>query len=271
MKNRTKPLRLLTWLLLLTMLAVWVAGCTRERDTVLRVGMELAYPPFETKDAAGHPSGVSVEIATAFAAHLGRGVEIHNVAWDGLIPALQTGQVDMVISSMTITDQRAEVVDFSDPYAWAYLALLVNKQAGIATAADMNRADVVLAAKKGTSAVSYAQRVFPQITIRQFNDVSACVTEVSQGKADAFMYDQLSIYRNHVQFQETTQVIYIPDQQAESWGAAFKQGSTLVAQMNQFIATYRADGGFERLGDQFLAEEKQFFAENHLPFFFEQP
>ncbi len=271
MKKQIKTGRLLAWVLILALLGVFMSGCAREQDAVLRVGMELAYPPFETKDEAGRPDGISVEIATDFAEYLGRRVEISNIAWDGLIPALQTGQVDVVISSMTITAQRAEVVDFSDPYAWAYLALLVNKDAGIATAADMNREDVVLAAKKGTSAVVYAQSAFPQITIRQFNDVSACVTEVSQGKADAFMYDQLSIYRNHVQFEDTTQVIYIPDQQAESWGAAFKKDSALVARMNQFIEAYRADGGFDRLGDQYLADEKSFFAENHLKFFFEKP
>jgi polar amino acid transport system substrate-binding protein len=56
----------------------------------LVVGMELAYPPFETKDADGNPSGVSVDFAKAFGESIGREVEIQNIAWDGLIPALQT-------------------------------------------------------------------------------------------------------------------------------------------------------------------------------------
>ena len=79
------------------------------------VAMELAYPPFETKDDAGNPIGVSVDLAKAFGESIGREVVIENIAWDGLIPALQTGKVDMIISSMTITADRKEVVDFSDP------------------------------------------------------------------------------------------------------------------------------------------------------------
>lgn len=272
MKKTRKTFRLLTLLLLVALAAAVLPGCSQESSDVLKVGMELAYPPFETKDTAGNPTGISVDIAKAFGESIGRTVEISNIAWDGLIPALQTGQVDMVISSMTITEERAETVDFSDPYAWAYLALLVNKESGIAEAADFNQDGMVLAAKKGTSAVTYTQNTFPLVEIRQFNDVSACVTEVSQGKADAFMYDQLSIYQNYVQYEDSTQVIYIPGQKAEGWGAAFKKGNEdLVAKMNTFIEEYRTEGGFDRLGDQYLAEEKAFFRDNNLKFFFEKP
>lgn len=99
------------------------------RNTLV-VAMELAYPPFETKDADGNPSGVSVDFAKAFGEYIGKDVVIENIAWDGLIPALQTGKADMVMSSMTITDERKEKVDFSEPYANALLALLTNKDSG---------------------------------------------------------------------------------------------------------------------------------------------
>ncbi len=272
MKRSSNLTRATALILMLVLCAALLPACAKKASDTLKVGMELAYPPFETKDAGGNPSGVSVEIAKAFGEYLGRPVEIQNIAWDGLIPALQTGQVDMVISSMTITEERAKVIDFSDPYAWAYLALLVNKDSGIAAAADFNQKDMVLAAKKGTSAVTYTQKTFPLVEIRQLADVSACVLEVDQGKADAFMYDQLSIYQNYMQFQANTRVVYIPGQQAEGWGAAFKKGSAdLVSKMNLFIEKYRADGGFDRLGDQFMAEEKAFFRDNNLKFFFEKP
>jgi polar amino acid transport system substrate-binding protein len=258
-KNR-KTIRLLTLLLLVALAAAVLPGCAGESSDVLKVGMELAYPPFETKDAAGNPTGISVDIAKAFGESIGRTVEISNIAWDGLIPALQTGQVDMVISSMTITEERAKTVDFSDPYAWAYLALLVNKDSGIAEAADFNQEGMILAAKKGTSAVTYTQSTFPLVEIRQFNDVSACVTEVAQGKADAFMYDQLSIYQNYVQYEDSTQVIYIPDRRQKAGALLSRKGTrTWYAKMNTFIEEYRAEGGFDRLGDTILQKKKPFF------------
>ena len=273
MKNHTRHMRILSALLVLLLTGSLMAGCsTNSGKNTLKIGMELAFPPFETKNDAGEPFGISVDIANAFGAYLGRPVEIQNIAWDGLIPALETGKVDMVISSMTITESRALTVDFSDPYAWAYLALLVNTKSGIEKAADFNKAGRVLAAKKGTSAVEFTQKNYPLVEIRQLTSESACVTEVSQDKADAFMYDQLSIYRNYLQFPGNTKVVYIPDQQAQAWGAAFKKGnSDLVTKMNLFIEKYRSEGGFDKLGDKYLADEKTFFKANGLKFFFEKP
>ena len=272
MKKSKTLIRTLSLLLIIVLAGTVLSACTTASKTALKVGMELAYPPFETKDDKDNPIGVSVEIAKAFGEYLGRPVEIVNTAWDGLIPALQTGQVDMVISSMTITEERAKTIDFSDPYAWAYLALLVNTSSGIETAEDFNQAGRVLAARKGSSAVTFAEKNYPLVEIRQLTSESACVTEVSQDKADAFMYDQLSIYRNHLLFPGNTKVVYIPDQQAEAWGAAFKKGNTdLVDKMNLFIEEFRSEGGFDRLGDEFLSAEKTFFKDNDLNFFFEKP
>ena len=99
----------------------------------LIAAMELAYPPFETKDAAGNPEGVSVDFVTDFAAAYGYDLTIENTSFDGLIPMLQTGKADLVMSSMTITEDRKQSVDFSDPYARAQLAILANADSGIGT------------------------------------------------------------------------------------------------------------------------------------------
>ena len=96
-----KLLIVLTVCMILTALG----GCSPAAvdNAPLVVAMELAYPPFETKDDAGNASGVSVDFAKAFGEYLGREVVIENTAWDGLIPSLQTGKADMIVSSMTIT------------------------------------------------------------------------------------------------------------------------------------------------------------------------
>ena len=91
-------------------------GCSRQSHNQLIVGMELAYPPFEMTDPQGHPAGVSVDLANALGKYLGRDVEIQNIPFDGLIPSLQTRKIDLIISSMTATAERAKTIDFSDPY-----------------------------------------------------------------------------------------------------------------------------------------------------------
>ena len=141
-------------LLLTALLAFSIIGCadgaktgTQADDSgtdgasePLVVAMELAYPPFETRDEAGEPAGVSVDLIKAFGEYAGRQVRIENTAWDGLIPALQTGKADIVISSVTITEERKELIDFSDPYADALLAILANADSGITSIDDLNQA-----------------------------------------------------------------------------------------------------------------------------------
>lgn len=106
----------------------------------LKVAMELAYPPFETRDEQGEPTGISVTFMRDFGEAYGYDIQIENTAWDGLIPSLQTGAADCVISSMTITDEREEQVDFTDPYAVAQLAILANASSGVASIDDLNQA-----------------------------------------------------------------------------------------------------------------------------------
>ena len=87
--------------------------------------MELSYPPFEMTDPQGRPTGVSVRLAEALAKHLGRELVVENIAFDGLIPALKTGKIDCIISSMTATPERSRSIAFSEPYLKTGLALLV--------------------------------------------------------------------------------------------------------------------------------------------------
>lgn len=247
-------------------------GSSAEADEAktLRVAMELAYPPFETKDEAGNPDGLAVEFIRDFGKAYGYDVQIENTAWDGLIPSLQTDKADLVISSMTITEEREESVDFSDPYAMAQLAILANADSGIASIDDLNQPDKKVAVKTGSTGDVYATKNLTEAEIIRLADESACVTEVVQGKADGFLYDQLTIYRNQAANPETTKAVFIPFQEAESWGIAVKKGDTeLLDQLNDFIAQSKADGEFDRLTEKYLAEEKNAFDEYGFKWFFD--
>ena len=229
----------------------------------LRVAMELAYPPFETKDDAGNPEGLAVDFIRDFGAAYGYDVQIENTAWDGLIPSLQSDKADLVISSMTITDERKQSVDFSDAYAMAQLAILANADSGVASIDDLNQPGKKVAVKTGSTGDVYA-------TKNLTNAESACVTEVVQGKADGFLYDQLTIYRNHQANPDTTEAVFIPFQDAEEWGIAVKKGNTeLLDQLNAFIAQSKTDGEFDRLTEKYLADEKKAFDQYGFKWFFD--
>lgn len=246
------------------------SAASSQAGAPLVVAMELAYPPFETKDDAGNPTGISVDFAKAFGESVGREVEIVDTAWDGLIPSLQTGKADMVVSSMTITEERKKTVDFSDPYANSLLAILANKDSGISTIDDLNQTGKKVAVKNGSTGHVYAQNNLQNAELIVLADESACVTEVAQGKADGFLYDQLTIYRNWQKNLDTTTAIFVPYQDVEKWGVAVKKGNTaLLEQLNAFIRDFTADGGFDRLSETYMPEEKKAFEELGFRWFFD--
>ncbi len=283
--TQDKPLtvhRILVAVFLMAILAllVVIGGCSSSQDqtadidetskTTLTVAMELAYPPFETRDEQGNPTGVSVTFMQDFADAYGYDLVIENTAFDGLIPALQTGLADVVMSSITITDAREEQVDFTDPYAVAQLAILANANSGIESIDDLDQVGMTVAVKTGSTGDVYATEHLTNAEILRFSDESACVTEVVQGRADGFFYDQLTIYRNNLANPDTTEAVYVPFQDAEYWGIAVQSGNDeLREQLNEFIAQYKADGGFDRLTEQYLSDEKAAFDELGFRWFFD--
>ncbi|MBU6400910.1 MAG: transporter substrate-binding domain-containing protein [Verrucomicrobia bacterium] len=245
-----------------------LAACNRAPANRLRVGMELSYPPFEMTDEQGQPAGVSVDLARALGQFLGRAVEIENLPFDGLIPALKTGKIDVIISSMTATPERAQSIDFSAPYLRTGLCLLVRKDSPIQSIADADQPGKVIAVKKGTTGHTYAIGHVRRAQVLVLDKESSCVLEVIQGKADAFIYDQMSTFKNWQRNAATTRALLEPFQ-TESWAIGLRQGNLeLEHQVDAFLADFRRRGGFEQLGDRYLKEQKEAFRKLGYPFYF---
>jgi polar amino acid transport system substrate-binding protein len=245
-------------------------GCGKptggESGTPLRVGMELTYPPFEMQDKAGNPDGVGFKLAEALAKDLGRPLKIVPMDFTGLIPALKTGNVDIVISSMTATDERRQSIDFSEPYAFTGLALLVRKGSDVQSIEDLKKPGRTVSVKAATTSETWAINNLPQAKRVVFEDQTACVLEVVQGRADAFIYDQLSIYQYARENPDTTRGLLKPFVE-ESWAIGIAKGNdALRKQVNAFLEKFRAEGGFAKLGDQYLSNEKKFLEGEGIPF-----
>src|SRR6185369_9439721 len=230
-----------------------VRPAAAEKDKLV-VGMELSYPPFEMTDTSGKPSGVSVDLAHELGKALGKKVVIENTAFDGLIPALKTGKIDLIISSMTATEERAKSIDFSDPYLSTGLCLLVKKGALVTGIKDLDRPGRTVAVKKGTTGHTFAAGNSKRAPLLVLDKASAAVLDVVQGKADAFIYDTMSVYQNWQRHRITTTALLVPFQK-ESWAVGVRKGNdTLRMKVNGFLKEFRAKGGFERLGDRYLKE-----------------
>ncbi|MFT7004955.1 MAG: polar amino acid transport system substrate-binding protein [Sulfurimonas sp.] len=246
-------------------------GCSSDKEEdVLKVGMELAYPPFEMSDKSGKPTGISVDLAYALGEYLGKKVVIENIAWDGLIPSLKTKKIDIIISSMTITDERKKSIEFSIPYAQASLAILANNKSNIQNISDLDKKGKTVAVKKGSTGHLYVRDYFKNANILVLDKENACVLEVVQGKADGFIYDQLTIYKNYSNHKETTVALLKPFQtDAEYWGIALRHNEPeLKKNIDAFIKEAKKDGIFDDLSRKYLKDARATFDKLKVAFFF---
>ncbi len=246
-------------------LLLLAVGCARKDPHQLVVGMELAYPPFEMTDEHNQPTGISVDLARALAAALHRNLVVQNTSFAGLIPALKTGKIDLVISSMTVTDDRRKSIDFSEPYLRTGICALLGAKSDVQSVTDLNQPGRTVAVKEGTTGFTYAREFLPRAHLLELSEEAACKLEVIQGKADAFIYDQMSVYQIHKQNPATTRAILQPIRQ-ESWAVGVRKGNdTLREQVNAFLSDFRAKHGLEALGDKYL-HDRDIFKDMASPF-----
>jgi len=195
-------------------------------------------------------------------------VKIENIPFDGLIPALKTGKIDLIISSMTATEERRGSIDFSDPYLKTGLCLLVKAGSPVQSIKDADRPGMTVVAKKGTTGHLYAAEHIKNARTLVLDKEASCVLEVVQGKADAFIYDQMSVYKHWKRNPETTRALLTPFQ-VEYWAVGMRKDTPdLKRRVNEFLEEYKRKKGFEELADRYLKEQKEAFRKLGSPFFF---
>lgn len=243
--------------------------CACSRSNKLIIGTDATYRPFEYVDEKGEIVGVSVEIGKEIGKALGREVEFRNINFDGLITALRTGAVDLVISSMTATPERRQSIDFSDPYVKTGLSILAAKNSTIQSGADLKTPGRKIVVRLGTTGESWARENLKEAKIIALDADVSCVMEVVNANVDAWVYDQLSIMNYHTQNAEKTRALLAPLRE-EVWAVGLKQGDdALKAKVNEVLARMRGDGSFSKLADRFMAKDKEMMAAQGLPFVFE--
>ena len=157
----------------------------KKRGT-LRIGLST-FVPWSMRDTKGELIGFEIDVANKVAADMGVKAEFVPTALDGIIPALLAGKFDVIISGMSITPQRNLTVNFTIPYAHSGQQMAANKKlAGNFKSLDQfNDPNVTITCRRGTSTCVAAQKVFPKVTLRQFDDEAQCLQEVLNGNAYA--------------------------------------------------------------------------------------
>lgn len=226
---------------------------------VLRVGVKNAVVGFGYQDpATGEYSGMEIELAKKLAEQLGVDVEFTTVTAATRTELLDSGDIDCVLATFTITDERKESWDFTTPYYTDYVTVLVEDADGITSLADL-QGKVVGVSSGSTSARSLVEAMIEGgviegtgfsadtfdpatwtegVTFQQFDDYPAISTALSAGTVDAFCVDKsiLAVYK-------TEGRSYIDDQFApQEYGIATKKGSDFSTYCNDFVEACLADG-----------------------------
>jgi polar amino acid transport system substrate-binding protein len=157
----------------------------------LRVGFEAGYMPFEMTNKKGGFVGFDIDMAKEMAKAMGVKFVPVNTAWDGIIPSLITDKFDIIMSGMTVTQERNLKINFADPYIIVGQTILISKKdkAKIKSYKDLNNPKYIVTSKLGTTGEQAVKRLIPKCTYKSFETEPEAALEVVNGKADAFVYD----------------------------------------------------------------------------------
>jgi polar amino acid transport system substrate-binding protein len=157
-----------------------------QKRGVLRVGMST-FVPWAMKDKNGELIGFEIDVAARLAKDMGVKAEFVPTKWAGIIPALLTGKFDVIIGGMGIRPDRNLTVNFSSPYDYTGMSMVAHKEkaAGFGALADFNKADVSIAARLGSTAVTATKQYMPRAKLRMFDDEAQAYQELINGRVHA--------------------------------------------------------------------------------------
>lgn len=221
----------------------------------LRVGFEAGYLPFEMADKKGNFIGFDIDMAKEMAKAMGVKFVPVNTAYDGIIPALVTKKFDIIISGMTVTQERNLKVNFADPYIVVGQTILINKKhEGVITSyKDLNDPKYIVTSKLGTTGEQAIKRFMPKAVYKSFDNQVDGALEVVTGKADAIVYDLPFCATFMAQKGEGALVFLDEPFTYEPLAWAIRKGDPdFMNWLNNFLRQMKNDGRYDVIYDRWI-------------------
>lgn len=216
------------------------------------VATDSSFVPFEFEEDGEHV-GFDMDIVQAIADEVGFEIELDVTNFDGIIPGLQTGAFDIAIAGITITEERAENVDFTDPYY----------QSGIRIAVPQDNEDIeemedlagkTVASRLGSAPLDYLDENVPDAETQPFEQLDQMYLAVEGGNADALLYDAPNV-EYYLSTTDTNMEVVGPLYEAQEYGIAISQGNEeLVSAMNEALAGLIEDGTYAEIHEEWFGE-----------------
>jgi len=219
----------------------------------LKMGIEAAYPPFNNKDASGNVVGFDVDIGRALCAKMKVECDVVTSDWDGIIPALNAKKFDFLISSLSITEERKQAVDFTDPYYSNKLQFIAPKNVDLKT--DKASLDgKIIGAQRSTLAGTWIEdELGDSVTLKLYDTQENAYLDLISGRLDAILADKYVNYewlkgKDGQAFEFKGQ----PVVESDKIGIAVRKGDELREKLNVALKEIVADGTYKKINDKYF-------------------
>ncbi|WP_395028244.1 glutamine ABC transporter substrate-binding protein GlnH [Comamonas odontotermitis] len=237
-------------LLAMGLMSLAAAGASQAAQLV--VATDTAFVPFEFKQGDKYV-GFDIDLWDAIAKELKLDYRLQPMDFNGILPALQTKNVDVALAGITIKDERKKVIDFSDGYYDSGFMIMVPANSKITGGEDLDGKQMAM--KTGTSAVDYAKENFKKTELRLFPNIDNAYMELMTGRVDAAMHDTPNVlYYANTTGKGKVKVVG-KQMMAQEYGIGFPKGSELVPKVNGALAKIKADGRYTTIYKKWFGVE----------------
>lgn len=224
---------------------------TTEAPMSVKIATESNYKPFSYTDANGKIIGYEAELVDALCAQMKADCELISQDWDGLIPGLNAQKFDAIIAGMSITPERQEVVEFTDPYFYSGI-VLIGKKGDSISVADLKGQPI--ASQRSTVASQYLQDEHPESDIKLYDTQDNAYLDLTSGRVRAMMSDKVTgidwLKTDAGKNYEIKGAEINTDEDA--MGIAFRKNDPLVAKFNAALAELRANGTYDQITSSYF-------------------
>ena len=219
---------------------------------VLRMGTNATFPPYEYVDENNNVAGIDADIAAAIADKLGMELEITDMAFDSLIPALQSDTIDIVLAGMTVDPERAESVNFTESYATGVQVIIVPEGSDIASPDDLEGKNIGV--QTGTTGDLYCTDSYGQEFVKQFDNGPLAVAALLNGQVDCVVIDNEPA-KNYVAANEGLKSLDTAYANEDYAAAIAKDNTELFDKVNAAIKELKEDGTIASIIEKYIPAE----------------
>lgn len=222
----------------------------------LTVGANIGNVPWEFQDASGKTVGFEVDLVTEVAKRLGKSVEFVNIPFNGLFPAVQSGRINMAVSSITINEKRLKSVSFAQPYYDSDQSLTVTAASGINGLKDMGGKVVAVdTGSTGDMWVGEHGSEYKFGDVRRFEGLSPAMLDLVAGRIDGYISDIPALLYYVKDKPELKVVERIPT--GEKYSVMFNKNDPLAKDVNDVITTLKKEGFVAKLHEQWFGAKAE--------------